>query len=170
MQVEPRCRVCRTDHVRTKVNDLLASGASYAMILRALEDDNTTLDPRDRVTIDSIRNHSARHFPVQDVARATYRDILERRARENAVDFVNGVATAITLLDARAGQPDIVDARVKVGRIIDAVRSMLPESSWPELVRRIDGDDGLADPQHHQTGGSHATNQEFEPPATRRHG
>ena len=43
-----------------------------------------------------------------------------------------------TLIDTRAGQPD-VDMRVKVNRIIDAVRSMLPESSWPELLRRIDG-------------------------------
>ena len=37
-----------------------------------------------------------RHFPVQNVGRATYRDILERRARENQVDFVNGLATAVT--------------------------------------------------------------------------
>jgi hypothetical protein len=33
---------------------------------------------------------------VQNVARATYRRILERRAQENGVDFVKGVATAIT--------------------------------------------------------------------------
>lgn len=94
--LEPRCRVCRNDEVRTKVNDLLASGASYAMIVRTLEDDNATLGSRDRVTIDSVRNHCARHFPVQNVARATYREILERRAKENAVDFAEGVATAIT--------------------------------------------------------------------------
>jgi hypothetical protein len=94
--LEPRCRVCRNDQVRTKVNDLLATGASYAMVLRALGEDNAKLEKRDRVTIDSIRNHTRRHFPVQNVARATYRDILERRARENQVDFVNGVATAIT--------------------------------------------------------------------------
>ena len=30
------------------------------------------------------------------VAKATYRDILERRARQNAVDFVDGVSTALT--------------------------------------------------------------------------
>ena len=30
------------------------------------------------------------------VAKATYRDFLEQRARENAVDFVEGVATALT--------------------------------------------------------------------------
>ena len=94
--LEPRCRTCRHDQVRTKVNDLLATGASYAMILRALGEDNAKLDKRDRVTIDSIRNHCTRHFPVQSVARDTYRDILERRATENSVDFIRGVATAIT--------------------------------------------------------------------------
>jgi hypothetical protein len=94
--LEPRCRVCRNDEVRKKVNDLLASGSSYAFILRALEQDNAKLDRRDRVTIDSIRNHTARHFPVQNVARATYREILERRAKENGLDFVEAVGTALT--------------------------------------------------------------------------
>ena len=48
------------------------------------------------IFIDSIRNHTVRHFPVQQVARATYREVLERRAKENSVDFIEGVATAIT--------------------------------------------------------------------------
>ncbi|MFC8316364.1 hypothetical protein ACFUEJ_22515 [Gordonia sp. NPDC057258] len=96
--LQPRCRVCRNDELRQKVNDSLASGASYAMIVRTLEASNAALDPRDRVTIDSVRNHSARHFPVQNVAQATYREILERRAAENAVDFVEGIAAAITPL------------------------------------------------------------------------
>jgi len=47
--LEPRCRVCRNDVMRQKVNDLLASGSSYAMILRALGHDNAALDKRDRV-------------------------------------------------------------------------------------------------------------------------
>jgi hypothetical protein len=94
--LEPRCRICRNDQVRTKLNDLLATGASYAMVLRALADDNATLEQSDRVTIDSVRNHCGRHFPVQQVARATYREILKRRAKENSVDFIEGVATAIT--------------------------------------------------------------------------
>jgi len=84
--------------VRTKVNDLLATGASYAMVLRAVGDNNAKLEKCDQVTIDSIRNHCGRHFPVQNVARATYREILERRAKENSVDFIEGVATAITPL------------------------------------------------------------------------
>jgi hypothetical protein len=94
--LEPRCRVCRNDQVCKKVNDLLATGASYAMVLRALGEDNAKLAKRDRVTIDSVRTHTFRHFPVQNVARATYREILERRAKANGVDFVAGVATAIT--------------------------------------------------------------------------
>ena len=73
-----------------------APGASYAMIVRALGEDNAELDKCDRVTIDSVSNHCGRHFPVQNVAKATYREILERRAKENGVDFVEGVATAIT--------------------------------------------------------------------------
>ena len=41
--LEPRCRVCRNDLLRKKVNDLLASGTSYAMVLRALGEHNTKL-------------------------------------------------------------------------------------------------------------------------------
>jgi hypothetical protein len=93
--LEPRCRVCRNDVVRKKVNDLLASGSSYAMIVRALEEENATLDGH-QITLDSVRNHASRHFPVQNVAKATYREILERRAREAQIDFVNGLATALT--------------------------------------------------------------------------
>jgi hypothetical protein len=62
------------DTLRIKVNNLLASEASSTMILRALRDDNAKPD---RVTIDSIRNHTVRHFPVQNVAKPTYRRILE---------------------------------------------------------------------------------------------
>src|SRR5258707_12259841 len=88
LPLEPRCRVCRNDEMRRKVNALLSSGASYAMVLRSLEQDNAKLDTRDRVTIDSIRHHTVRHFPVQNVARATYRAILDRRAQETGSDFV----------------------------------------------------------------------------------
>ncbi len=67
--LEPRCRVCRNDQVREKVNDMLAIGASYAMIVRTLGEDNAKLDKCDRVTVDSIRNHCGRHFPVQNFAK-----------------------------------------------------------------------------------------------------
>jgi hypothetical protein len=91
VHLEPRCRVCRNDLVRKQVNDLLACGSSYAMILRAIGEDNAA-----GVTSDSIRNHAERHFPVQNVAKATFREIVERRAQEAQIDFVNGVATALT--------------------------------------------------------------------------
>jgi hypothetical protein len=56
--LEPRCRV--NDQVRRKVNDMLATGASYAMVLRALGQDNAELDKCDRVTVDSIRTHTTK--------------------------------------------------------------------------------------------------------------
>jgi hypothetical protein len=135
--LEPRCRVCRNDKMRRKVNDMLAGGLGYAMILRALEDDNTKLDKRDRVTIDSIRNHTVRHFPVQNVARATYREILERRAKENGVDFVNGVATAITPMAffetvLAKGYETLVDSDTKV----DVNTGMIAAARLHELTGR----------------------------------
>ena len=55
-----------------------------------------------------------------------------------------------SLLDTRSGQPDMIDILVKQNRIIDAVKSMLPESSWPELVRRLEGIRQPAEPLDHQ--------------------
>jgi hypothetical protein len=60
------------------------------MIARAIGEDNAA-----GVTPDSIRRHAERHFPVQNVAKATYREILERRAREAETDLANGVAAAL---------------------------------------------------------------------------
>ena len=141
VHLEPRCRVCRNDLVRKKVNDLLASGASYAMVLRALGEDNATFDKCDRVTIDSIRRHAERHFPVQNVARATYREILERRAKENSVDFVEGVATAITpmaLLETVMvkGYATVVDPDTKV----DVKTGMLAACRLQELIDSREGE------------------------------
>jgi len=41
-------------------------------------------------------NYCGRHFPVQRVAKATYWDILKRRAGDNRIDFIEGVAAALT--------------------------------------------------------------------------
>jgi len=132
------------------------------------------------VTIDSIRNHAARHFPVQNVAKATYREIVERRAQEAQIDFVNGVVTALTplafyevvmneafgrlvdgevdvsvdtglraaeklqaLVDARAGEADVVSLRVEVGRIIEVVRTFIPSERWPEVQAALRGDPSI---------------------------
>jgi hypothetical protein len=150
--LEPRCRVCRNDQLRTKINDMLATGVSYAMILRALHKDNDQLDPPDRVTIDSIRNHTRRHFPVQNVARATYRAILERRAQENGVDFVNGVATAITpmafyetvmvkgyetLVDSDT-TVDVNTGMVAAARLQALIESRAGRTSMAEILYKMD--------------------------------
>ena len=173
VHLEPRCRVCRNDLVRKQVNDLLACGSSYAMILRAIGEDNAA-----GVTLDSIRNHAERHFDVQNAARATYREIVERRAQEAQIDYVNGVATALTpmalyecvmneafrrlaagdvdvsldaglraaeklqaLTDARAGEADMADVLVRMGRVIETVREFLPREHWPALQARLRGEE-----------------------------
>ena len=66
--LQPRCRICRNEQVPDEGQRSVGERASYAIVLRALGDDNATLEQRDRVTIDSIRNHMNRHFPVQQVA------------------------------------------------------------------------------------------------------
>jgi hypothetical protein len=174
-QLEPRCRVCRNELLRKKVNDMLATGASYAFIVRALAADNDELDPRDRVTLDSVRNHTSRHFPVQQAARATYREILERRAHEQRVDFVQAVASALTpmafletvmvrsyetlvdsgtevsvdtgvraaeklqsILDRNDQVDEIADMRRQVGLIQDAVKAVVPQDMWGDIVARLD--------------------------------
>lgn len=90
---EPRCHVCRTDSVREKVNQMLVNGSSYAQIVRAVGAEGT-----EALSLDSVRNHANRHFPVQNAAQATFREIVERRAAANEIDFVAGVGTAITPL------------------------------------------------------------------------
>ena len=146
LPVEPRCRVCRNDALRQKVNGLLSGGASYAMILRTLEQDNAKLDQRDRVTIDSIRHHTKRHFPVQNVAKATYRCILERRAQENGVDFVKGVATAITPMAFYEtvmvkGYETLVDSDTKV----DVNTGMVAAGRLQSLIESRAGGTSIAD-------------------------
>jgi hypothetical protein len=173
--LEPRCRVCRNDLVRKKVNQMLAMAAPYAGIVRALATDNAELDTRDRVTLDSIRTHATKHFPVQSVAKATYRSIVERRAQENRRDFIEGVATALTplaffevvmnkafravvddrtevsvetglraaeklqsVLDGRERGTDILALKVQLSQIGQAVRSVVPESMWGEIVEKLE--------------------------------
>ena len=95
--LEPRCRVCRNDTLRSKVNNLLASGASYAMILRA-PCGMTTPSSTSRTGSPSTRSATTPSgtSPCRTSRRPPTAAILERRAQENGVDFVNGVATAIT--------------------------------------------------------------------------
>ena len=154
---------------------MLATGASYAQIVRALGEDNAHLDKRDQVTVDSVRTHTTKHFPVQQTAHATYREILELRARENQVDFVEGVAIALTpmafyevvmakafrtlvddgtdvsvetglraaeklqsVLDGRTRDTDVLEMKVALDQIGQAVRAVVPQSMWGEIIERLE--------------------------------
>ena len=154
---------------------MLAIAAPYAGIVRALAADNAELDKCDRVTLDSIRTHATKHFPVQSVANATYRSIVERRAQENRVDFVEGVATALTplaffevvmnkafsalvddgtevsvetglraaeklqsVLDGRERGTDILEMKVQLSQIGQAVRAVVPQEMWGDIVQKLE--------------------------------
>ncbi|MCT2098633.1 hypothetical protein M3E00_08505 [Dietzia cinnamea] len=74
------------------MNSLLAQGLSFATIARTVTGDE------EPISVDSVRRHADRHFPVQHVAGATYREILERRAREQQLHLDDGVRMALTPL------------------------------------------------------------------------
>ena len=140
---------------------MLACGGSYAQIVRALGEDNTKLAKCDRVTVDSVRTHTTKHFPVQQTAHATYRDILERRARENQIDFVQGVATALTpfayfeVVMNKAFR-SLVDDRTEVSvetglRAAEKLQSVLDGRELGTEVLEAEGPAGL-DPDSGQVG------------------
>src|SRR6478672_4444677 len=131
---------------------MLAVGTPDAAILRALVYENAKLDPHDRVTIDSIRDHTSRHFPVQQVARATYREILERRAQENDIDFVKSVAIAInpmafletvmvkgyeTLVDPDT-KVDVNTGMIAAGRLQALIDSRAGRTSMADILFKMD--------------------------------
>jgi hypothetical protein len=75
---EPRCRICRDETLRTRVNDLLdwrgvpliVDGGNrthlitYTDILGMLEPLNEGRDERYRITYDSLWVHAKRHYDV----------------------------------------------------------------------------------------------------------
>ena len=120
-------------------------------------------------------NNTTIDFPVQQTAHATYREIPERRARENQVDFVEGVATALTplafyevvmakafrtlvddgtevsvetglraaeklqsVLDGRERGTDVLELKVQLGRIGEAVRAVVPREMWAAIVEKLE--------------------------------
>ena len=106
---------------------------------------------------------------------ATYRNIVERRAQENRVDFIEGVATALlpvtffevvmnkafrtlvddgtevsvetglraaeklqSVLDGRERGTDILELKVQLGRIGEAVRAVVPQQMWAAIVEQLE--------------------------------
>ena len=50
------------------------------------------------------------------------------------------------MVESRAGELSMAEVMVKMCRVIEAVRSTVPESMWPEIRRRLEGDDEPAEP------------------------
>ncbi len=44
-----------------------------------------------------------------------------------------------SVLDGRDQGTDVARIRVELGRIIEAVRSIVPEDMWPEILAKLDG-------------------------------
>ena len=95
---EPRCRICRDQSVRVRVNELLDwQGApiilgrgkthrvTYADILRDLEPLNKSRDKRDRITYDSLWVHAKRHY--DDAAITAY---WRARMHKELMDALHG--------------------------------------------------------------------------------
>ena len=83
---------------------------------------------------------------MQNVAKATYRAILERRAQENGVDFVKGVATAITPMAFYEtvmvkGYETLVDSGTKV----DVSTGMIAAGRLQALIDSRAGGTRIAD-------------------------
>ena len=83
---------------------------------------------------------------MQNVAKATYRAILERRAQENGVDFVKGVATAITPMAFYEtvmvkGYETLVDSGTKV----DVSTGMIAAGRLQALIESRAGGTSMAD-------------------------
>jgi hypothetical protein len=77
IRIEPRCRICRDETVRTRVNDLLkwrgvriplgrgkTHRVTYANVLRDLAPLNEGRDAKDRITYDCLWVHDNRHRNV----------------------------------------------------------------------------------------------------------
>ena len=116
------------------------------------------------MTIDSVRNHCARYFPVQSVAKASYRRILVEglataltpiaffetvmvRSYETLVDSdtrvdVNtGIVAAgrlQSLIDSKDYSRDVLELKVQLAKISQAVRSVVPESMWAAIIEQLE--------------------------------
>lgn len=94
---ETRCRICTDDETRKLVDSLLTGAMTYTQILKTIEPLNRLRPKNNKITYNSIMNHSKVHFPTNDAAQAIYREILEQRAEEYGQDFVKGTTSIINV-------------------------------------------------------------------------
>jgi hypothetical protein len=95
-----KCRVCRDPVIMGLVNKMLARGFTAPDILDTLDAHNVKLkrDGKPQITKDSIYNHRNRHFDTQAPAAAIWRKIQEDSAREQGMDWTEGVGTVLNAM------------------------------------------------------------------------
>ena len=95
---ETRCRVCQSQDSLDLVNTLLANGLTYAAIMKCLVPVNATRRKNAQITKASLYWHQKNHFNTQEPARAIYRQIMEDRAKEHELNYVEGTTTAVNAM------------------------------------------------------------------------
>lgn len=115
-----KCRICQTEGASEVANKMLTYGATYNDIMAILKPLNTRRPKDDQITINSISHHARNHFPLEEAAQAVYRKLVEKRAAQAEVDFVNGVGGAVTALGfldvvVQKGYENVIQESVTVG-------------------------------------------------------
>lgn len=179
---ETRCRVCQSQDSLELVNTLLANGLTYAAIMKCIKPVNATRRKNNQITKASLYWHQKNHFNTQEPARAIYRQILEDRAKEHELNFVEGTTTSINAMSyletmmvkaykkltderfdnvtvvegmnaaiklhemtkADAGLAEAAKAMNEMNRIIAAVKEVVPERYFNQILARLDSGEGTA--------------------------
>lgn len=177
---ETRCRVCQSQDSLDLVNTLLANGLTYAAIMKCLKPVNSTRRKNNQITKASLYWHQKNHFNTQEPARAIYRQIMEDRAKEHELNFVEGTTTAVNAMSyletmmvkaykkltddnfdnvsvdmgmnaaiklhemtrKDAGLAEAAKAMNEMNRIIAAVKEVVPERYFNQILARLETGDG----------------------------
>ena len=150
-KLEPQCRVCRDATYLKMVNDMLANGMTYQFIMRTLKPLNEAMDDSsDRVSLNSIRNHARNHFNRDSAALRMYREIIETRALEQGVNFIEGAASALTpmaaldiimnkgLVDLQRprSEPISPDTMIRAAKELQAITDRMEDDADAEELRQ----------------------------------
>lgn len=176
---ETRCRVCQSQDSLDLVNTLLAHGLTYNAILKCIAPINATRRKNAQITKASLYSHQKNHFNTQEPARAIYRQIMEDRAKEHELNFIEGTTTAVNAMSyletmmvkaykkltdenfdnvsvemgmnaaiklhdmtkADAGLAEAAKAMSEMNRIIAAVKEVVPERYFNQILARLESGD-----------------------------
>lgn len=95
---ETRCRICCSQDALDLVNTLISHGLTYAAIMRCLGPVNAARRKNNKITKASLYWHQKNHFNTQEPAKAVYRQIMEDRAKEHELNFIEGTTTGVNAM------------------------------------------------------------------------